>query len=60
MKAAFEKLREDVGEVSTWGSNNDGQLGRFGEKPSRVELRGIIRQAAYYNACGSDLEVCVL
>ena len=32
MKDAFEKLREDVGVVRTWGANSDGQLGHYGGK----------------------------
>ena len=44
MKSAFEKLREDVGHIRTWGANTDGQLGHYGGKPSLVEIRGILRQ----------------
>lgn len=44
MKSAFEKQREDVGQIRTWGSNTDGQLGHYGGKPSLVEIRGILRQ----------------
>ena len=46
MKSAFEKLREDVGQVRTWGSNSDGQLGHRGTKPALVEIRGVLRQLA--------------
>ena len=46
MKSAFEKLREDVGQVRTWGANTDGQLGHFGGKPSLVEIRGVLRQVS--------------
>ena len=44
MKSAFEKLREDVGQIRTWGANTDGQLGHYGGKPSLVEIRGVLRQ----------------
>ena len=46
MKAAFEKLREDVGPIRAWGSSTDGQLGHRGQRPSLVEIRGILRQVA--------------
>ena len=44
MKGAFEKLREDVGNIRTWGSASDGQLGHRGQRPALVELHGILRQ----------------
>jgi len=44
MKSAFEKLREDVGQIRTWGANTDGQLGHYGGRPSLVEIRGVLRQ----------------
>ena len=44
MKSAFEKLREDVGQIRSWGSNSDGQLGHFADKPALVEIRGVLRQ----------------
>jgi len=50
MKAAFEKLREDVGEIRTWGSNTDGQIGHRGHKPALVEIRGTLRQVS----CGAS------
>ena len=50
MKSAFEKLREDVGQIRTWGTNSDGQLGHYGGKPSLVEVRGVLRQIS----CGGS------
>lgn len=50
MKSAFEKLREDVGEVRTWGSNLDGQRGHAGGTQTLVEVRGMVRQVA----CGGS------
>ena len=44
MKSAFEKLREDVGEIRTFGSNTDGQLAHRAQRPALVEIRGILRQ----------------
>ena len=44
MKQAFEKLREDVGQIRTWGHNSDGQLGHYGSAPGLVEVRGVLRQ----------------
>jgi len=45
MKNAFEKLREDVGGIRTWGQNSDRQLGHYDTgKPSLVEIRGVLRQ----------------
>jgi len=44
MKGAFEKLREDVGHIRSWGSASDGQLGHRGQRPALVELHGILRQ----------------
>jgi hypothetical protein len=44
MKSAFEKLREDVGNIRTWGSASDGQLGHRGQRPALVEMHGILRQ----------------
>lgn len=47
MKSAFEKLREDVGAIRTWGQNSDGQLGHYASgKPSLVEIRGVLRQVS--------------
>ena len=36
MKVAFEKLREDVGQIRTWGANSDSQLGHQGNKAQRA------------------------
>eukprot|EP00966_Prymnesium_polylepis_P064986 1507729-Prymnesium_polylepis.1 len=44
MKQAFEKLREDVGQIRSWGNNKDGQLGHYSDKPALVEIRGVLRQ----------------
>ena len=44
VKSAFEKLRDDVGHVRTWGANSDGQLGHYGVRSSKVEMRGVLRQ----------------
>lgn len=49
MKRAYEAIREDVGQIRTWGNNSDGQLGHYGGKPSLVEIRGRLRQIS----CGA-------
>ena len=47
MKSSYEKLREDVGPIRTWGANSDGQLGHIvSSKPGLVEIRGVIRQVS--------------
>ena len=45
MKRAHEKLRDDVGHLSQWGSNSDGQLASDSKgHGGMVEIKGLLRQ----------------
>lgn len=46
MKQAHEKLRDDVGQLSTWGANDENQLGHDGNDTALVDIRGLLRQAS--------------